>query len=173
MESNWITAMDERGETPVSRALKCGHLAVGDLVLSRDVAARNYKDEQLTPLHWAAQQGEARLLLQYLERGENIEARDLQGETPLHKGAREGHLDVVETLVAHGAEINARDNYGLTPLHWVALAGSEGAAAFLLDSGADVNTRDYFMGGMTPLGLAKLMGYNDLAQLLSRHGGVA
>ena len=156
----------------MSRALKCGQIALGDLVLSRAVAGMDPIKEQTTVLHRAANQGEADQVRQCIENGENPDCRDFYGETPLHKAAREAHLDVVELLVTHGAAINGGDNYGLTPLHWAVLVGSEPVAAFLLDSGADVNARDYFVGSMTPLALAKLMGYPELGQLLSRHGGV-
>ena len=155
----------------MSRALKCGQVALGDLVLSRAAVGMDPIKEQTTPLHRAANQGEADRVRQYIKEGENLDCRDFYGETPLHKAAREAHLNVVELLATHGANINAGDNYGLTPLHWTVLVGSETVAAFLLDAGADVNARDYFVGNMTPLGLAKLMRYPDLAHLLSRHGG--
>lgn len=171
MEPSWIHNMDNQGETPMSRALKCGQIALGDLVLSRAAVGIDPIKEQTTPLHRAANRGAADQVGQYIEAGANTECRDFYGETPLHKAAREAYVDVVELLVTHGADINGGDNYGLTPLHWAVLVGSETVAAFLLDAGADVNARDYFVGNMTPLALAKLMGYNDLAQLLSRHGG--
>ncbi|MFO7776640.1 MAG: ankyrin repeat domain-containing protein [Candidatus Hydrogenedentota bacterium] len=171
MERSWIHNMDNRGETPVSRALKCSQVALGDLVLSRAAVGTDPIKEQTTLLHRVASQGDTDQVRQCIEEGENPDCRDFYGETPLHKAAREAHLQVVEFLATHGADINGRDNYGLTPLHWTVLVGSETVAAFLLDSGADVNARDYFVGNMTPLALAKLMGYNDLAQLLSRHGG--
>ncbi len=156
----------------MSRALKCGQVALGDLVLSRATAGMDPVKEQTTRLHQAASLGQTDRVRQCIEDGENTECRDLHGETPLHKAAREAHLDVVELLVTHGAGINTGDNYGLTALHWAVLAGSEAVALLLLSSGADVNARDYFVGNMTPLALAKLMGYTELAQLLNRHGGV-
>jgi len=163
--------MDSRGETPMSRALKCGQIALGDLVLRRATVGMDPIKEQTTPLHRAASQGRADRARQFVDDGEDLNCQDFYGETPLHKAAREAHLHVAELLVTHGASINARDNYGLTPLHWTVLVGSETVAAFLLDAGADVNARDYFVGNMTPLGLAKLMRYPDLAHLLSRYGG--
>ncbi len=60
----------------------------------------------------------------------------------------------------------------MSPLHWVALNGNEEMAEMLICHGADVNRRDHFSGGLTPLGIAKLMGYEGLGELLGRNGGV-
>lgn len=171
MEVTWLNALDERGESPMSRALKCGHLAVGDLVLTHSRLANTDAADDMAPLQWAAQHGVEDMVRQYLRWGSDPNETDLWGETPLHKAARNGHLEVARELVSHGANPEAADNYGMTPLHWVALNGREEVAEFLLDVGAEVNAREWFAGGLTAFMLARLMGYERLAVYLARHGG--
>ena len=53
-----------------------------------------------------------------LERGANIEAKDIYGFTPLHLAAFNNNQETVKLLLKKGAEINATDHRrGDTPLH--------------------------------------------------------
>jgi len=49
------------------------------------------------------------------------------------------------------------------------LSDREGLAQILLASGADAHAREWICGGLTPLGMARTMGYYELAELL-KHG---
>lgn len=171
MEATWLNTVDERGESPMSRALKSGRLALGELVLTHTQQANAYAAGEMPALHWAVQHGAEDMVRQYLCSGSDPDETDGWGETPLHKAARNGQLGAARELISYGANPEAADNYGMTPLHWVALNGREEVAAFLLDVGAEVNTREWFAGGMTPFSLARLMGYDGLAVFLARHGG--
>jgi len=74
-----------------------------------------------TPAHKAAQDGDAKELLQVIDKLEHLlDAKDANGWTPLHEGARAGHEDVVKLLVDRGANINerTREGKGETPLYW-------------------------------------------------------
>ncbi len=171
MQTAWLDAMDERGETPLTRAMKSGHAPVTDLLMTQGRPFASGAGVEMHPLHWAACHGMKAMTLQYMRWGVSPDTADLEGETALHKAARHGDLTIAEVLVEHGAHINAMDNYGLTPLHWVALNGSVELAEFLLDSGADVNVRERFAGGLTPFALAKVMKYKQLTRVLGRYGG--
>ena len=59
---------------------------------------------------------------QLIEAGENVNAKDSDGNTPLHWAAREGNADNVRQLIDAGAYVNARDRRGNTPLRRAALA---------------------------------------------------
>jgi ankyrin repeat protein len=93
------------------------------------------------------------------------------GETPLHKATRRGHTNSVRALIESGADVNEMDSLGMSSLHWVALNGRTDLAEILLSAGADVNSRDYSYTTMTPLGVAKMMGYEEVAGLIGSYGG--
>jgi ankyrin repeat protein len=67
--------------------------------------------------------------------------------------------------------VDERNRYGMTSLHWTALNGRADVAKTLLEWGADANARDEYTGGLTPYAIAKLMGYEEVAQTISYHGG--
>ena len=63
------------------------------------------------------------------------------------------------------------DSLGMSSLHWIALNGRTDLAEILLSAGADVTSRDHSYTSMTPLGVAKMMGYEDVADLIGAYGG--
>lgn len=171
MGDKWYYEMDADGETPMSRALKSGHLALTELMLRQrdDDAPVASPDGSL--LQRAAYWGLDNAMRKLLAGGADPSERDRQGETPLHKAVRRGHRQAVETLIGNGANVNAVSDHGLTSLHWVALTGRSNLARILIERGADVNVREDFAGGLTPLAMAKLMGYEEVADVIGQNGG--
>ena len=112
-----INARDDRGRTPLHRALTMSG-RVPASVLNVVASA-------------------------LLEAGADPNARDLQGRTPFHTVAGTGDSSfLVDILAAAGADINARDNSGQTPLH-IALGGYDPATVRALwRAGADTAARD-------------------------------
>jgi hypothetical protein len=75
-----------------------------------------------------------------IERGANVNAKDIGGNTPLHSAAENWAVECLKVLLSSGADINARNNLGETPLM---VAGNiPKALGILLDAGADMNARD-------------------------------
>jgi uncharacterized protein len=64
-----------------------------------------------------------------------------------------------------------KDDMGWTYLHHQALAGSAATVAVLLESGADVNAMTDH--GMTPMQLARSLGWDKVIGLLARHGATS
>jgi ankyrin repeat protein len=171
MGTHWYYSMDADGETPVSRAAKSGHLALMELMTRQREEDAPEVSAGDSLLQRAAYWGLDNAVRKLLDGGANPAERDRRGETALHKAARRGHLDAVEMLLGSGVDVNEANQYGMTALHWVALNGRCDVAECLLAAGADPNTRDGYTGGLTPLAVAKLMGYEELAALLGEHGG--
>jgi ankyrin repeat protein len=173
MNRPWYYEMDDAGETPMSRARKCGHRKLAELLLRHDqeLMQTNDDDGQRSELQRVAFWGLADSVHDLLEEGVNPQAGDEKGDTPLHEAARNGHKEIVEELLQHGADVNEPNHHGMTTLHWVAMNGREDLAELLLDQGAEVNPRDEYAGGMTPRAVAMLMGYDQLAELIGSHGG--
>ena len=106
-----------------------------------------------------------------LQRGADPEARDESGMTALHYAAFHG-VEQVAVLLEHGAGVHARNDTGATPLHCAAWCYHPylRAAELLVQHGADVNARDN--EGRTPLTIAREGDLTELADLLTRLGGV-
>jgi cytohesin len=144
-----ISAADDKGRTPLHRAVDSGDPQALDWVLARhpDVNARDNVGR--TALHDAAVAGDPALIERLLARGARADVADAKGWAALHLAANRGFGPVVRVLAAHGADVNARDRQGKTPLHVAAAFGQGGAVRALLASRADANARDH--RGQTPL----------------------
>ncbi|KAL5961782.1 Ankyrin repeat domain-containing protein 39 [Taenia solium] len=69
--------------------------------------------------------GKTDRLLQLLERGIEVDARDAYGFTPLHYAAKNGRLEICQMLLARGANVAATTRCGkATPLHRAAYSGN-------------------------------------------------
>jgi len=172
-QTPWFYRMDDHGETPLSRAKQSGYQALADLLLNheRTHAADAEDSGSSSKLHMAAYWGLSGAVRKLLAAGADPGEEDELGDTPLMKAARNGHSAAVEALIKHGAAIDARNGDGMTTLHWVALNGRGDIAELLLEHGAEVNAREKTTSGLTPAGMALLMGYYDLVDLFSSHGG--
>lgn len=114
-----------------------------------------------------------------------VNARGEHDVTPLIVAAREGHKPVAELLVGSGADIEAKDSeHTSTPLIWAVFFGHPVVADVLLREGADVNARNGYGSTSLTIALEGTQGkwqetnvsaerYNELADLLRNHGGVA
>lgn len=74
----------------------------------------------------------------------------------------------IRRLIDQGANIEIRDRFGFTPLMRAASRDNMEAAKILIDEGADVNAKNG--DGEALLKLTVKWGYNDLADLLRKHG---
>lgn len=77
-----------------------------------------------------------------LEKGIDINARNMVGSTALHFAVQAGRTEVVKFLLNHKADINAVDNYGRTALHLAVDSGNKDVVDLLLIGGALVNIPD-------------------------------
>lgn len=115
-----------RGATLLSCAVSTApvHAASVMLLLERDgdLGARTLRAE--TPLMWAVKGAEggrfeaarADIVTQFLARGADVNATDIEGDTVLHHAVAAGVTEVVALLLAAGADPAALDRVGLTPL---------------------------------------------------------
>src|SRR5262245_15576986 len=124
----------------------------------------------MTPLHQAAERGDAQATASLLASGANPSAVTRIGAyTPLHIAAKGGHTEVVRQLVAAKADVKAVTTTGATPLHFAAASGSAESATILLDGGADVNAREP-QWQQTPLMFAAASGRNAVVKVLLARG---
>ncbi|MGZ8192504.1 MAG: ankyrin repeat domain-containing protein [Methylobacter sp.] len=89
----------------------------------------------------AIKRGDIRLVLDLLEQGANVDARDRYGQTALMLAVHGGYREVVETLIAHGANLNITAKFGLSALMLALVAGHADLACLLTKAGADLSLR--------------------------------
>ena len=166
MSTEWIYTMDNEGLTPLNRALNSSHMALTELLLRLDAEDGLQNLHGASLLHKAAYLGLQEAVRSLLAEGANPNDTDAHGETPLHKAAREGHYEAAQALIEHGADINAANEFGMTPLHWVALNGRTALAYLMVAAGGDPNYCDGYLDGLSPMALARIMGYDDVLRAL-------
>jgi len=93
-------------------------------------------------IHDAALNGQPAEVLQSLERGVNVDARDEDGRTALMYAAFNGHKDIMEQLIKKGAAVNLTDSLGRTALMFASSGPYPDAVKLLLTNQADPNITD-------------------------------
>ncbi|KFY83567.1 hypothetical protein V498_07971, partial [Pseudogymnoascus sp. VKM F-4517 (FW-2822)] len=134
-----------------------------------DIDSRDIGHGQ-TSLFWAAENGHEAVAKLLLQKGADVDAKDVDGGTPLRRAAVYGHKAVAKLLLQKGADVDAKDSeYGPTPLCFAAGHGQEAVAKLLLEKDADVdaNNSEY---GPTPLCCAAAQGEEAIAKLLLEKG---
>ncbi|KAG8174678.1 hypothetical protein JTE90_027148 [Oedothorax gibbosus] len=102
-------------------------------------------------LHYAVDAKTVRLLV---EKGANVNAKDIEGYTALHLAVTEKRLEIVRELIKSGANVNAEEYENkCTPLHLACMVGKVEIVKELVEAGAEIEQADKF--GMTAMDYAK------------------
>ena len=124
-----------------------------------------------TCLHTAARDGHLSICRLLIDKGAQLEAKDMYGWTPLHRAALRGHFEIVRLLCDRGADVEVRNNHGYRPLHYAAISGQISVVRELIEErNAEINARDD--GGWTALREARSNDEPDIAAYLITHGGI-
>jgi len=131
---------------------------------------RNYFYSLYYPwaLHDAAFMGHTETVRVLLERGADVNARDIDENTPLHKTAFMGRIETVRVLLEKGADVHASNNERKTPLHYAAGNGHTEIVRALIERNMDVNAID--IPGITSLHYAAGNGHTGAARVLLEGG---
>ena len=178
----WIYDEDRRGRSmssmrpgipdavPLYYAARLGFCDLAERLIFKHpehVNARGGREE--TPMHVAARAGQAGILSLLLERGADVDGRDVYGQTPLHRASWNSQVQAGRCLLNHYADVNARDNNDWTPLFLAASEEHVDFARMLLEYGASINIRDN-SHRRTPLHLAVGSRNIQAVRLLLEHG---
>ncbi|GIL66540.1 hypothetical protein Vafri_20039 [Volvox africanus] len=130
-----------------------------------------------TPLHLAAERGNAGVVMQLLAAGSVVDARDTAGSTALFLASETGHTAAVEPLLAAGADPSLGNAAGETPLYIAALRGHLGCVKELLvycnARGIAWQDPEMYGDAWTPLHAAAVANRADVAAYLLQAAGSA
>jgi len=110
----------------------------------------------------------------FLQKGADINVKNIEGETPLYLAVKQGLLDIVHEMLSQGADPNVHDGDKI-PLCAACYNSDVGLVETLLKVGADPNVTDYSDGTVTmlPLFIAVQKGNQELAEMLLNGGAKA
>ena len=147
---------------PLHAAVLAGDLDLVNHFITVHMADVNARDDDDTPLHYAANGGHAAIASVLIAAGADVNAKNDDDDTPLRWAAGADYVTVVVLLLAAGADVDGRNEDDETPLHWAARNGRAAAVDALIAGGADVDAKD--KDGDTPLHFAAR---NDRAAIVS------
>src|SRR5579871_3076378 len=104
--------------------------------------AQPIRAQSLQELLQAAEEGNVKRALFYLDRGLDPNTSDADGNTILMIACRLGHADLASTLIARKASLTRQTRAGDTALMMASLAGNLEMVKLLVDAGAPVKLGD-------------------------------
>jgi hypothetical protein len=100
-------------------------------------------------LHEAAVNRRSDIIRTLLDKGADVNSRDIRGGTPLHLAAYYGPIESVILLVDKGSDVNATENFGKTPLVLAAEGNHVDIIKYLISKGADLDMAIAVAEGLT------------------------
>lgn len=103
------------------------------------------QENELAPLHRAAQKGNCTVIRFLLEHGADPRILSKSGETPLHIACFHRHADAVSELLKTAAknDVNTKEKtMEMTPLHVAVWRGAQDIVQLLLKAGANPLLKD-------------------------------
>jgi ankyrin repeat protein len=110
--------------------------------------------ERMTPLMYAAAQGDIELAEFLLDNKARVLGKDKYKRSALTMAARNGHLRLASILLQQGSEWDHQDSSNNTPLHYAAANGFIELINLLIKHGANVNHQNSWK--VTPITIAML-----------------
>jgi ankyrin repeat protein len=113
-------------------------------------------------LHFALKNSEVKIEIvkALINKGIDVETRDMDGKTPLHLCCREGHQEALEKLLGHGLDVKVVTKHKINLLHAIFRQSRLNVEMmdFLISKDADVNGKDCY--GRTVLHYACIIDFS-------------
>ncbi|XP_052079809.1 uncharacterized protein LOC127717941 [Mytilus californianus] len=132
--------------------------------LSHDVDVNQCRNNEVTPLCVAVQEGGTKIVKMLLDMGADYDKCDNKGLSPLYVASKYGHVDIVRMLLDIGADYNKCANVGWPPVIIAIRYGHVLVVRMLLDIGADYNRCDIY--GWSPVMSACRYGHTEIVRML-------
>lgn len=128
--------------------------------------------ETNSSLHEAAVSGNTDKILELINQGKDVNAKNEMSFTPLMVAAQNGQVEAIELLLNKGADIKVKTEIeffkGYTALIAAVSGGHARAVKILIEKGADVNAK--FQGRWSSLVIASVANYKDVVEILLKNG---
>ena len=178
----WSVLKDESGSTVLHRAVFKNNYELTNLIieavkkqlglgsLNKIESYINEKtNEGFTALHYAAMNGNIKMVKLLKKYGAKIESVTNLGKNVLHIAAEENHPSmIVYFLLNEPLDIYSVDENGSTALHWACYSGAEESVKYLVTLKSDINALD--KEKLTPLHLAVDNNRENIVRFLLQKG---
>jgi len=141
-----------------------------NLLLNRGASVNTTTADGVTPLMYAADDGNFELVKLLVEKGADINKKPYNGATALIVVSKQNHYEIAEYLVNKKVELNTRDIEGVTAVHYAAAYNNFDVMDMLIFYGADKELADY--KGNTPLITAAYNNCLEAVDLLLQGGAL-
>ncbi|XP_067660836.1 ankyrin repeat domain-containing protein 50-like [Haliotis asinina] len=156
--------------TSVMLAAKHGHIEVVELLIKygADLTLKDEKSNNI--LHIASDGGQFDVMKYVLSLNSvNVNIRGRGGRRPVMIAAEKGYKEMVELLVRHKANLLLGDRRGDNTLHRACNGGHFDVVKYILSlNSVDINSRGW--NGRRPVMIAAEKGYQEMVELLEKHG---
>ena len=164
-----LNVTTDSGETVLHWAARGGRVEMTERLLAAGVGVDQPDTSGRTPLHAAMQSADLEVTAALLEHGADPNHADRGGVRPIILACWSRIPELAALLVLHGADVNRLGQDDKTPLWWAVDRGDAAMAGVFLDAGAQTTCADA-KDRRTPLHLAALCGYRDIADRLLAAG---
>ncbi|XP_071572549.1 uncharacterized protein [Temnothorax nylanderi] len=166
-----INVKNNDDRTPDELAVARGHLQVIKLLMQyKKIDIVSKRNDDYTILHIASEESNLEMIKYLVDKGSDVNAKNIFGSKSIHIAAREGYKDTVEFFLSKGLSINDPGISNQTLLHYAAIKVNLEVAKYLISQGADVNAKD--ANGLTPMHVAANFGYRNFIEVLLKNGAV-
>ncbi|MGE5293929.1 MAG: ankyrin repeat domain-containing protein, partial [Solirubrobacterales bacterium] len=149
-----VNAEDSLGGMPLDYAMFDERMDVIEALLDCGAKAdRTRRFDGTTVLHATVSIGMLNVVMEFINRGADVNVRDRDGQSPVHEAAWADDGAMAELLLDHGAKINVKDRNGDTPAHVAAVNGYADLLDLLMSRGANAEAKND--QGLTPLDIAR------------------
>lgn len=123
-----LNVKNSHGESLLMLVCLKGNLKFSQLLIERQA---DINHPGWTPLHYAATNGNTKIVKMLLDESAYIDAESPNGTTPLMMAARYGSPDAVKLLIEEGADVHLKNQIGLTALDFANQSNQSGAVKLI------------------------------------------
>ena len=126
--STKLNVKNSHGESLLMLVCLKGNLKLTQLLIERQA---DINHPGWTPLHYAATNGNAKIVKLLLDESAYIDAESPNGTTPLMMAARYGTPEAVQLLIKEGADIHLKNQLGLSAINFAKDGGRPDSIKFI------------------------------------------
>ena len=168
-----VTLFSAAQYSPLTIAVKNGHIAVVKVLISSGVDVETRDDNNRTALFAATVANKPDIIRFLCESNAKVNTKiNIRGDslTLLTVAARKGYTEAIKALLKYGKgiDLEMRDYCSRTPLYCAAEENHPDVINVLCKAGADLNVRCGVFN-QTPIGIASLKRYQDAVDVLEKY----